>query len=473
MVLSWRIYLTIGISTHIMTLNQCHKSPATTVKTYENDTVVLPSCSPDGQLYENSETSLRVMWWRDGLLLVDSDDTNVVPPERIRLWSNGSLEVYRVQQKDTGEYKCNASRPAPWGSVIQIHAIEVMYPPSVHPLPESGELEINLGEIVDIACVAKGVPAPIMLWKSKGEVIPLLDNRDRLRFKADNISQTGRYTCVADNGVGDPAFATIDLKIRYKPIIEARKTWIHASPGIRVQLDCRVSAWPEAKVEWNFKDNKVPNSPRIVKQNNENIYSLIIRQVVSKDYGHYHCNATNSQGSAEAVIELSAVANLAVFKKESHPISKTAYNFIWEVDSYSSIIEYQFWFRRYKGEEWVKLFIPSGNDAIGPLHSRSFNLTGLQEGTYYEALVLSRNRDGWSKPSKLAIFTTEESRANKADEYTRNDAQDEKLIPVVQLASMSQQSSFDATQSGTNSNHEKSLLTLLGFSILFNQWIIT
>lgn len=66
------------------------------------------------------------MWWRDGLLLVDSDDTNVLPPERIRLWSNGSLEVYRVQQKDTGEYKCNASRPAPWGSIIQIHAIEVM-----------------------------------------------------------------------------------------------------------------------------------------------------------------------------------------------------------------------------------------------------------------------------------------------------------------------------------------------------------
>lgn len=102
------------------------------------------------------------------------------------------------------------------------------------------------------------------------------------------------------------------------------------------------------QVEWYFKDVKVPYSQRVVKQTNENVHSLIIRQVVIYDYGQYTCNATNSLGSAETVIELSGVANPAIFKKESHAISKTAYNFIWEVDSYSSIIEYQFWFRRYK-----------------------------------------------------------------------------------------------------------------------------
>lgn len=49
-------------------------------------------------------------------------------------------------------------------------------------------------------------------------MIPLLDHRDRLRFRTDNVNQTGRYSCEADNGVGDPAFATIDLKIRCKSL---------------------------------------------------------------------------------------------------------------------------------------------------------------------------------------------------------------------------------------------------------------
>lgn len=40
-------------------------------------------------------------------------------------------------------------------------------PPIVHPVPESGKLEVNLGEEVDIACNAKGVPIPFISWKYK------------------------------------------------------------------------------------------------------------------------------------------------------------------------------------------------------------------------------------------------------------------------------------------------------------------
>lgn len=50
----------------------------------------------------------------------------------------------------------------------------------------------------------------------------------------------------------------------------------------------------------------------------------------------------------EKIIELSGIANQAIFKKESRSTSSTSYNFIWEVDSYYPIIEYQFWFRKYK-----------------------------------------------------------------------------------------------------------------------------
>jgi hypothetical protein len=44
---------------------------------------------------------------------------------------------------------------------------------------------------------------------------------------------------------------------------------------------------------------------------------------------------------------ISGVANAAVFKNESGVPSETNYTLIWEVDSYSPIIEYSLLFRRY------------------------------------------------------------------------------------------------------------------------------
>lgn len=67
--------------------------------------------------------------------------------------------------------------------------------------------------------------------------------------------------------------------------------------------------------------------------------------------------------------------------------------------------------QRGAGGEWHKLYIPAGgNDIVSPVHVRSFNLTGLDEATHYEAVVLSRNRYGWSHPSEILRFHTEGAR---------------------------------------------------------------
>ncbi|XP_066593871.1 neurotrimin-like isoform X2 [Prorops nasuta] len=439
--LSWIFLIYIAGCRASATSSRDFKSYPTTVKTFENDTVLLPC-----YVEELDGSKARVRWWRKGKLLADSGEPTVSPPKRVRMWSNQSLEVHHVQPEDSGEYVCQASRPAPQGHVTQVHEIEVMYPPSVQIVPESGELEVNLGEEVDMACKTTGVPVPFVTWKSKSEEIPLLYDRWRLRFHADNHNMSGRYTCTATNGVGEPAIGYIDLRIRYKPEIQVEKNWIHASPGIRADLSCKVNAWPEAKVDWYFKNEKIVYSPRMMKFTTGLLNRLIIKNVRVSDFGEYLCRASNSLGITEAIVELSGVANPAVFKKESHSISKTAYNFIWEVDSYSPIIEYQFWFRwRYPDGtrgEWHKLFIPSGSEAVGPVHARSFNLTGLVEATHYEALVLSRNRYGWSRSSRLFKFSAESSPYDEDNDDRIGAIPDEKSISVVQLTSMSQHSPY-------------------------------
>lgn len=47
-------------------------------------------------------------------------------------------------------------------------------PPSAETMPASGELEVNLGERVEMQCVTKGVPAPIISWRTKVIDIPEL-----------------------------------------------------------------------------------------------------------------------------------------------------------------------------------------------------------------------------------------------------------------------------------------------------------
>ncbi|XP_071641153.1 neurotrimin [Temnothorax longispinosus] len=431
-----------------------------TVKTYENETVLLP-CYVEG-------AQTRVRWWREEVLLADSFEQERPSPERVTLYSNGSLRVLHVQREDSGEYVCQAIRPSPWGHVTQVHEIEVMYPPSAETVPATGELEVNLGERVEMQCVTKGVPAPIISWRTKDGEIPLLDARPQLRFHADNRNLSGRYTCVAENGIGDPAEAHVDLRIRYKPEIHVKKPWVHAYPGIRVQLDCTVTAWPEAKVEWYFNNETLRYTSRVVKHNAGNDHSLLIRVVRTADYGSYLCRASNSLGITEKIVELSGVANPAVFKKESRSTSSASYNFIWEVDSYSPIIEYQFWFRKYRrgaGGEWHKLYIPAGgNDIISPVHVRSFNLTGLDAATHYEAVVLSRNRYGWSHPSEILRFHTEGAPVDSSENTEMDDEQEQNRIVVYTQHSLSQH--YQLTANGNESMYNRAQALSLMLSTL-------
>ncbi|XP_023290157.1 limbic system-associated membrane protein isoform X2 [Orussus abietinus] len=450
MVTPWWILLASVLGVWATVKDGAENAPPT-VEIFENETVLLP-CYVD-----SIGVPTRVRWWHEDVLVADTSE--VVPRVRVKMWDNRSLEVSFIQREDAGLYVCQASRPAPWGHVTQVHAIRVKYPPSVHTIPESGELEVNMGENVEMSCVAEGVPFPIITWRSKGEDMHLLDHRARLQFNAENRSLSGRYSCIANNGVGEPAVAHINLRIRYKPEIEAQKTWVHASPGLRAQLHCKVSACPEAQVEWFFKEERVRYSARVLKSFSCEDHSLIIRNVRDEDYGYYLCRASNSLGITEKEIELSGVANPAVFKKESHVISRTAYKLIWEVDSYSPIIGYQLLFRkRVNGRhgDWRNVYVPSERDAIGSVHAHSYNLTGLAEATHYEVQVLSRNRYGLSRPSKIFSFATPGA-PDKNGIYTIDNVVDDKSMPVVELASMSQHSYGSAASLG----QRKTLMVVL------------
>ncbi|PSN38652.1 hypothetical protein C0J52_21242 [Blattella germanica] len=284
-------------------------------------------------------------------------------------------------------------------------------PPSVTAIPDDGQLVVNIGDEVVMGCKVSGVPHPIVTWTNEGEELLLLDNRPMLRFQADSRHQAGLYQCNAINGVGSPAIAKINLRIRFPPEIQVEKSWVHAAPGIRSEISCYVIADPEAKVTWLKNDDPVITSTRVVELTAGNKHTLLFRTVHPLDFGYFKCRATNSVGDNEQIIQLAGVANPAVFKNDSGVATETNYTLIWEVDSYSTIIEYLLMFRRYdpfsKTNKWAKLIIPADSYSPGPIQSKSYTLTGLNIATMYEAIVRSRNRFGWSNPSTVLRFGTD------------------------------------------------------------------
>ncbi|XP_049882240.1 neurotrimin isoform X7 [Pectinophora gossypiella] len=394
------------------------QSVPVTVKTYENDTVLLPCYIND------SEAKLRVRWYKDNQLLGDSADPNHLLPPRTRMHANYSLQVDLLKAEDTADYTCEVIRPEPWGPIRQTHSIEVQYSPTIKTIPEDGFLEVKKGEYVDIGCDVSGTPAPIVDWRKNGDPMALLEHRSRIRFKAEHRLLAGVYECTANNGVGAPVSAHIRVLIHDAPVVTAERTFVHTAIGLRAALEARIEfAVPPARTAW-YRDGRPvqTHDDRIVMMVKDNLHQLIFRSVRLSDLGNYTFRAQNKLGMADIAFKLTGVPNAASFKVDSalNKPTSTSFTLIWEVDSYSTIIEYNLWLRPYFGRTsevdgitteppvnmWRKIVVP-GDANDGPIHSARYTVRGLTPSTVYEAIVTSRNRFGWSKQSAVLHFATE------------------------------------------------------------------
>lgn len=152
-------------------------------------------------------------WHRDDVPLVDSRHPEIPPPERIVLWSNGSLQVSNLKSEDTGDYYCEIMSNS--NHAVQVHAIEVQSEPSIAIEP-SGVLELSIGSTFEVVCLAHGVPQPAINWRLNGNILPdysSTGNRQSHIFEIKSRTMSGLIECLAANGVGQPAVAGVQLRV--------------------------------------------------------------------------------------------------------------------------------------------------------------------------------------------------------------------------------------------------------------------
>ncbi|XP_054712871.1 MAM domain-containing glycosylphosphatidylinositol anchor protein 1-like [Uloborus diversus] len=360
------------------------------------------------------------MWKHLPSTILFSGNIAVSGDPKLTLVNESSLHIERVTPHYAGDYVCQISRH-PFVNVV--HKIQVFVPPSVVPDPDHGEVIIKKGESVTLKCKTSGIPKPQVSWThgvgdSKSSVLPSgVDHVHgwKLHISSVDIFHAGRYECVANNEVGPPATASFLLTVYYTPEVMVRPEWVHGDQGVSVEFVCTCRSAPTAQVAWLQGDHKngKPLRPSERIRLKERVPGpsaveviLKMQKIRREELGSYTCVARNSVGQTWKTVEISGLAEpIQIRGNES---GENSFLLLWTAKSYSPIIEYQLKIRKHKsGTDWTDVMIPAAEDGGGQhslLYSQSYNVTGLEVGQRYEAVLQAHNEFGFNRPSETFIF---------------------------------------------------------------------
>ncbi|GFV05061.1 immunoglobulin superfamily DCC subclass member 3 [Trichonephila clavipes] len=295
-------------------------------------------------------------------------------------------------------------------------------PPSVQPDPSNGKVIIRKGNPATLACNVSGIPQPVVTWTYEQEGIQSSSlpsgvrqilGGSQLQIASADVHHTGSYRCTADNDVGEPASAVLVLTVLYAPELIVRPEWNHGDEGATVEFTCTCHSAPPSHIVWVKTGQETPlqGSDRVKLKHKLTPPTtteawIKLQRLRKEDLGSYTCLAKNSVGQSTKTVEISGLAEPVQLRGDQS--SDTSFLLMWTAKSYSPIIEYQLKIRRYKSDdEWTDVMIPVSEESLQQslFFSHSYNVTGLEPGTRYEAVLQAHNDFGWNRPSDTLLFS--------------------------------------------------------------------
>uniref|UniRef100_A0A8C1I841 Cell adhesion molecule-related/down-regulated by oncogenes n=1 Tax=Cyprinus carpio TaxID=7962 RepID=A0A8C1I841_CYPCA len=243
----------------------------------------------------------EITWLKDGQPL-PSDS-------RLQVMSNGRfLQISGSQVADTGRYSCLASNSA--GDRSRHFNLNVLVSPTIAgsgPEGSAEEVTVTLNSPTSLVCEAQSYPPAIItcllmyiILKSDGHLTITATGRI-VQIKHTQVSDTGRYTCVATNIAGEDE-KDFDVNIQVPPSFRGfgvsdsgnngdMKDVILNNP---ISLYCETNAVPPPVLTW-YKDG------RLLTSNDEVLILpggrvLQIPRAQAEDSGRYTCVAVNEAG---------------------------------------------------------------------------------------------------------------------------------------------------------------------------------
>lgn len=314
-----------------------------------------------------------------------------------------TLVIALAEDSDAGHYVCQLGSN---DKKELKHTITVRDPPSITKTPSNGLYEAHKGDDVTLSCVGSGKPKPTITWTRLNKKLP--DGREKLEateltFMNVNRRHAGHYRCTANNGYGTEVKEDIRLDVNYAPEVEVEEYFIHARESSKVELVCLVHAQPKATIHW-FKNSVQLTEDNVTLEKIGHKNTLTIPSLSHSDYGNYTCRAKNIHGESSKVLEVSGLAGFANFKSDAQGMEANTFLLEWTSESHTPINEFELNWRKEDGD-WEIFTVPAHRDN-SIIWNGKWSFPDLEPATRYEARVLAKNTEGWSRPSPSYHFAT-------------------------------------------------------------------
>jgi hypothetical protein len=83
---------------------------------------------------------------------------------RYKIVKGYSLQISNVRPTDAGDYNCQIGDTE---SRDLVHTVEILVPPTVRAVPETGTITVRKGGTATLECKASGNPVPRINWTKK------------------------------------------------------------------------------------------------------------------------------------------------------------------------------------------------------------------------------------------------------------------------------------------------------------------
>ncbi|KAJ0065491.1 hypothetical protein NL108_012446 [Boleophthalmus pectinirostris] len=332
---------------------------------------------------ENSQAQLVCMaegvpqpslsWERDGEPLSDSSGEYTILP-------SGELIIDIAQPEDAGSYTCVATNAVGQDS----HTVTV----SVHTHPVFtellGDVSLNKGERLLLACSATGVPTPRITWAFNNNIIPVhydhMNGHSELVIDRVTKEDSGTYTCTGENIVGSVKSVGF-VYVKEPPIIDGDLHSNRIEPlGGNAILNCEVRGDPLPTIQWIKNGVNIHINNRIRQLDNG---SLAIYGTVTEDAGNYMCVATNDAGVVERSVTLTLQSAPAIVVEPSDTVIDAGTTLVLNCQAEGEPTPMVEWSR--EGRPLL------GNERFSSLTNGSLRITSAQKEDTAEYECVARN----------------------------------------------------------------------------------